>query len=165
MWPQSSKSWANDSPPARSASAPKLLRWVSSVTIVRLDLSARALPCAGLPPVFLGSSTAEHPAVNRRVAGSNPARGAKTYQRVTTIRQSRSVATVDDFVAMLLKDSHFSGNPAKRPRTAAIDWLLLVRHSKSFDRVDRLLAIVAWRRFSNARPDVLCAAEIKRTFS
>src|SRR6266536_4252486 len=27
-------------------------------------------------PVFLGSSTAEHPAVNMRVAGSNPARGA-----------------------------------------------------------------------------------------
>ena len=27
-------------------------------------------------PPFLGSSTVEHPAVNRRVAGSNPARGA-----------------------------------------------------------------------------------------
>jgi hypothetical protein len=26
---------------------------------------------------FLGSSTVEHPAVNRRVAGSNPARGAR----------------------------------------------------------------------------------------
>jgi hypothetical protein len=26
---------------------------------------------------FLGSSTVEHPAVNRSVAGSNPARGAK----------------------------------------------------------------------------------------
>ena len=25
------------------------------------------------PPMFLSSSTAEHPAVNRRVAGSNPA--------------------------------------------------------------------------------------------
>ena len=27
-------------------------------------------------PIFLGSSTAEHPAVNRRVVGSNPTRGA-----------------------------------------------------------------------------------------
>ena len=30
------------------------------------------------PPSFLGSSMAEHPAVNRRVAGSSPARGAKS---------------------------------------------------------------------------------------
>jgi hypothetical protein len=35
----------------------------------------------GHTPMFLGSSTAEHPAVNRRVAGSNPARGAKLQVR------------------------------------------------------------------------------------
>ena len=29
--------------------------------------------------IFLGSSTVEHPAVNRRVVGSNPTRGAKTF--------------------------------------------------------------------------------------
>ena len=34
-------------------------------------------------PVFLGSSTAEHPAVNRRVAGSNPARGANPTLELT----------------------------------------------------------------------------------
>ena len=33
------------------------------------------------PAAFLGSSTAEHPAVNRRVAGSNPARGATSLGR------------------------------------------------------------------------------------
>src|SRR5919106_1592897 len=32
--------------------------------------------------LFLGSSMAEHPAVNRRVAGSSPARGAKPAKRV-----------------------------------------------------------------------------------
>ena len=32
------------------------------------------------PCLFLGSSTAEHPAVNRRVAGSNPARGANHFR-------------------------------------------------------------------------------------
>ncbi len=31
---------------------------------------------------FLGSSTVEHPAVNRRVAGSNPARGANLYSNL-----------------------------------------------------------------------------------
>ena len=43
-----------------------------------------AVPAAGVRPcrerLFLGSSTVEHPAVNRRVAGSNPARGAKSLQ-------------------------------------------------------------------------------------
>ena len=34
------------------------------------------LTCALKRTVFLGSSTAEHPAVNRRVVGSNPTRGA-----------------------------------------------------------------------------------------
>ena len=34
---------------------------------------------------FLGSSTAEHPAVNRRVAGSNPARGAITNIQVSGV--------------------------------------------------------------------------------
>ncbi len=29
---------------------------------------------------FLGSSTVEHPAVNRRVVGSNPTRGACQFQ-------------------------------------------------------------------------------------
>ena len=29
---------------------------------------------------FLGSSTVEHPAVNRRVVGSNPTRGARQFQ-------------------------------------------------------------------------------------
>ena len=29
-------------------------------------------------PIFLDSSMAEHPAVNRRVVGSSPTRGAKT---------------------------------------------------------------------------------------
>ena len=29
--------------------------------------------------IFLGSSTVEHPAVNRRVVGSNPTRGAKIF--------------------------------------------------------------------------------------
>ena len=33
-------------------------------------------------PIFLGSSTAEHPAVNRRVAGSNPARGASRLSQL-----------------------------------------------------------------------------------
>src|SRR5215208_6941356 len=32
--------------------------------------------CGGYPASILGSSMAEHPAVNRRVAGSSPARGA-----------------------------------------------------------------------------------------
>ena len=32
------------------------------------------------PPLFPGSSAVEQPAVNRLVAGSNPARGAKHYQ-------------------------------------------------------------------------------------
>ena len=31
---------------------------------------------------FLGSSTAEHPAVNRRVVGSNPTRGAMNFQAI-----------------------------------------------------------------------------------
>lgn len=30
--------------------------------------------------IFLGSSTVEHPAVNRRVVGSNPTRGARQFQ-------------------------------------------------------------------------------------
>lgn len=30
--------------------------------------------------IFLGSSTVEHPAVNRRVVGSNPTRGADNFQ-------------------------------------------------------------------------------------
>jgi hypothetical protein len=30
--------------------------------------------------VFLGSSMVEHPAVNRRVAGSSPARGANSFK-------------------------------------------------------------------------------------
>jgi hypothetical protein len=34
-------------------------------------------------PLFPGSSAVEQPAVNRLVAGSNPARGAKLNQRVT----------------------------------------------------------------------------------
>ena len=29
--------------------------------------------------IFLGSSTVEHPAVNRRVVGSNPTRGARQF--------------------------------------------------------------------------------------
>ncbi len=29
--------------------------------------------------IFLGSSTVEHPAVNRRVVGSNPTRGARPF--------------------------------------------------------------------------------------
>ena len=47
--------------------------------VARIALSwgfRHALPAprpARVPPVFLSSSTAEHPAVNRRVAGSNPA--------------------------------------------------------------------------------------------
>ena len=36
-------------------------------------------------PVFLGSSMAEHPAVNRRVAGSSPARGATCSQQLTVL--------------------------------------------------------------------------------
>ena len=38
------------------------------------------LTCALKRTVFLGSSTAEHPAVNRRVVGSNPTRGAMKPQ-------------------------------------------------------------------------------------
>ena len=38
------------------------------------------LTCALKRTVFLGSSTAEHPAVNRRVVGSNPTRGAIEHQ-------------------------------------------------------------------------------------
>ena len=42
------------------------------------------LTCALKRTVFLGSSTAEHPAVNRRVVGSNPTRGAK-FSRTTVL--------------------------------------------------------------------------------
>src|SRR5262245_6358928 len=44
-------------------------RWVRPLT-VRAAVS---------PAIFLGSSMAEHPAVNRRVAGSSPARGAISH--------------------------------------------------------------------------------------
>ena len=48
-----------------------------SATIVRFD--ARGA-CSGT--LFLGSSMAEHPAVNRRVAGSSPARGANLFKQL-----------------------------------------------------------------------------------
>src|SRR5207253_1737540 len=44
-------------------------------------LSPRLLvPSPAKPSPFLGSSTAEHPAVNRRVVGSNPTRGASVRE-------------------------------------------------------------------------------------
>src|SRR5688500_4476821 len=45
---------------------------------------------AGSLPRFLGSSMAEHPAVNRRVAGSSPARGATHFDFVS-VRGPRPV--------------------------------------------------------------------------
>src|SRR5947209_1784752 len=63
-------------------------------------LRAYALWWARLISLFLGSSTVEHPAVNRRVAGSNPARGATfrrskpPWDRFGTDRQPIEVFTV-----------------------------------------------------------------------
>ena len=46
-----------------------------------LQTAGRLAICAAFP----GSSVVEQAAVNRWVAGSNPARGAKVYQGVTPI--------------------------------------------------------------------------------
>ena len=48
------------------------------VKLVRADNTLRATAREDRSaPTLLDSSTAEHPAVNRRVAGSKPARGAR----------------------------------------------------------------------------------------
>src|SRR3954462_9549744 len=51
-------------------------------------LARRSTPGRASHPIFLGSSTAEHPAVNRRVAGSNPARGAILFSNLRRLRFS-----------------------------------------------------------------------------
>ena len=62
---------------------PTMLRASSSrrfhgFALARCARIAIMIPCAlGKAHAFLGSSTAEHPAVNRRVVGSNPTRGAR----------------------------------------------------------------------------------------
>ena len=48
--------------------------------------------CAWVLPRFLGSSMAEHPAVNRRVAGSSPARGASLRERTSRLASARSAS-------------------------------------------------------------------------
>src|SRR5436190_16023802 len=50
--------------------------------------------------LFLGSSAVEHPTVNRMVAGSNPARGAKSYRNINDL-QSHLDAVGDVVVAVL----------------------------------------------------------------
>ena len=45
--------------------------------------------------LFLGSSAVEHSTVNRMVAGSNPARGAKQNQMLNLIFQRRQGAFFD----------------------------------------------------------------------
>jgi hypothetical protein len=47
------------------------------------------------PPLFPGSSAVEQPAVNRLVAGSNPARGAKQIKSLTKIDPSSSTLKED----------------------------------------------------------------------
>src|SRR4029450_4124471 len=58
-----------------------------------------ALRGATARPVFLGSSMAEHPAVNRRVAGSSPARGAKSILLIGYKPDSYRVYSVASRVA------------------------------------------------------------------
>ena len=59
---------------------------------------------------FLGSSMVEHPTVNRRVAGSNPARGAKQKNRLLAIGGGFSLSTT------LIRDSApEGGRPGTKP--------------------------------------------------
>ena len=59
---------------------------VASAWTFRYDrqVALRSAPRVCTPP-FLGSSMAEHPAVNRRVAGSSPARGASLFKNLRTL--------------------------------------------------------------------------------
>ena len=52
---------------------------------------AALLYAAHTLPIFPGSSVVEQPAVNRLVAGSNPARGASFSVRLATIWFSRTL--------------------------------------------------------------------------
>ncbi len=84
-------------------------------------------PCFVLPlgffssrevlPVFLGSSMAEHPAVNRRVAGSSPARGAN-HSRFALIRGPRPVLSHAAFASLGLAGS----SPARGAKLAERIW-------------------------------------------
>ena len=61
---------------------------VASAWTFRYDrqVALRPAPRVCTPP-FLGSSMAEHPAVNRRVAGSSPARGANSLRKFDDLRR------------------------------------------------------------------------------
>ena len=57
------------------------------VKLVRADNTLRATAREDRSaPTLLDSSTAEHPAVNRRVVGSNPTRGARHFRRPTILK-------------------------------------------------------------------------------
>ena len=70
-------------------------------------------------PVFLGSSMAEHPAVNRRVAGSSPARGATSFQQLTMFREGERILAVPLFVPPLCQILRRCNRPSAFPRRSS----------------------------------------------
>jgi hypothetical protein len=57
--------------------------------------------------VFPGSSAVEQPAVNRLVAGSNPARGAKPNQRLSGITALPKIAQIGSVAASVAAKDKF----------------------------------------------------------
>ncbi len=57
-----------------------------------------------LTTIFLGSSMVEHPAVNRRVIGSSPIRGAINCGRVGSILIERDSAFLENSIGSMHRD-------------------------------------------------------------
>jgi hypothetical protein len=72
-------------------------------------------------PLFPGSSAVEQPAVNRLVAGSNPARGAKPDQALRA-KSSESKSTQNTDLAAYLAAICKAGPPSPQNRTSGLLW-------------------------------------------
>src|SRR4029450_9370687 len=77
-------------------------------------------------PVFLGSSMAEHPAVNRRVAGSSPARGAKSILLIGYKPDSYRVYSVGSRVARNFPPRRGSINSSSRHQARKVTHMRLL---------------------------------------